>query len=481
MKSEILKTIVKLPDNFRKMRRFTGAVGSDAVEAMHRLMVMVEKVSSPEGGWPAFMEPTPENLLPYLTEEVCEVVQALNGVNQDCEGVVIFSSRYVLIEDLVRRLLWFLARSSPDIMRLVGGVQAEVKLDVEEDWKIGILRLVPVLQVKTAEGCWGVDLGTGEVFDGGQFTPRLIKFKGCFLGLGCVFSENFLQTLQHIILRAYDKFDVFFEGFVSKALFPKSQWVSGEFGVSLSWDFLEGVMDLDDNFKGLDEGLNLQGSVLANNYFEGVMKDCLMGLPVDNLAVKEAEKVAALMVDCLEGNALKSEVLDVVNVACYLRDFSQKEKVLLEDFRHRLLWQIIGCSEVVMQLVGGVRGRILQPQFGWRNGLFCLMPVLVIKERSSGKWKRSLDLRTGEVLVLRGMPVFNEAMVQSCECGLLRDLVPVGNLMRWLRKQVLLLPEVGCLLKGCEVDYWGSGGEKVPVIVKLGFAWRLVDDYEPKL
>jgi hypothetical protein len=475
MKSEHLKTIVKVPDAIRKVQvqRF-GGVSPVAVEAMHRLMFMVEQVGSPEGGWPDHLQPTPENLLPYLTEEVCEVLQALNEENKRDEGVVIFSSSYVLMADLVRRLLWFLAKSSPEIMRLVGGVQAEVKLNVEEDWKIGILRLVPVLDVKTIEDFWAVDLGTGEVWDGGQFTLARIKFKGGFLGRDCVFSESLLERLQAIVLRVSPELDVFFKGFSGQVLCPNQEWLLCDLGMSWSWDFLEGVMGFDEDFKDNDEGLVLKNSSLGKGYFENLVKDFLMGLPVGDLNLGEPEMAANLMVDSLQEKEGNSRVLDLVSGACFLRGILGQERVFLEDFRRQLLWQIIGCSEVVMQLVGGVRARVLQPNGGWQKGVFSLVPVLVVKGRDSGKLNKSIDLRTGDSLVLRGVGVVNDAMIFSDECSLLRDLMPVGILMKWVRKQFLLMPEMGLLLKGCEVNYGRLGGVDRPVIVKLGFVWRLV-------
>ncbi|HEY9810257.1 MAG TPA: hypothetical protein V6D13_13085 [Halomicronema sp.] len=475
MKSELLKTIVKVPDAIRKvqLQRF-GGVSPVAVEAMQRLMVMVEQVGSPEGGWPAHLQPTPENLLPYLTEEVCEVLQALNEENKRDEKVVIFSSGYVLMADFVRRLLWFLAKSSPEIMRLVGGVQAEVQLNVEEDWKIGILRLVPVLEVKTVEDFWGVDLGTGEVWDGGRFTPRLIKFKGGFLGRDCVFSESLLERLQAIVLRVSPELGVFFKGFSGQVLCPYQEWLLCDLGLSWSWDFLEGVMGFDEDFKHNDEGFVLGSSGLAKGYFEDLVKDFLMGLPVGDLNCGEGEMAANLMVDSAQENEGNSRFLDVVSGACFLRGFLGEDRFFLEDFRRRILWQFIGCSEVVMQLVGGVRARVLQPSGGWEKGVFSLVPVLVVKGRDSGKLNKSIDLRTGDSLVLRGVGVVNDAMICSDECSLLRDLVPVGNLMKWVRKQFFLVPEMGLLLKGCEVSYGGVDGADRPVIVKLSLVWRLV-------
>ncbi|MBW4519255.1 MAG: hypothetical protein KME16_06080 [Scytolyngbya sp. HA4215-MV1] len=58
-------------------------------------------------------------------------------------------------------LLWQISRASYEMMRLIGGIEATV-LQPHWGWKLGILRMLVMLQITTVGDTWEMDLATGQ-------------------------------------------------------------------------------------------------------------------------------------------------------------------------------------------------------------------------------------------------------------------------------------------------------------------------------
>ena len=59
------------------------------------------------------------------------------------------------------RLLWQISRSSYEMMRLIGGIEATV-LQPHWGWRLGLLRMLAMLQITTVGDTWEIDLATGQ-------------------------------------------------------------------------------------------------------------------------------------------------------------------------------------------------------------------------------------------------------------------------------------------------------------------------------
>ncbi len=220
--------------------------------AMTRLVEIVAELRSPLGGWPADLPKTSENLVPYVLEEACDVLDACKesgsrgaeeqgsrhraeeqgsrgAGEQRCRGAEEQRSRgaeenfsplpmagppappfpapLMVVDDLIPRLLWHLVSSSYDVMQLIGGVPAQVvrsrsgvatlspKADPDAaKSEIGLIRLVVSLSVWNSDHDWAIDLATHNVTVGAQClhpSPETLETE--FLDLSADFWHKLTQ------------------------------------------------------------------------------------------------------------------------------------------------------------------------------------------------------------------------------------------------------------------------------------------------
>ncbi|GEM_PF-1029861 len=147
---------------------------SGAVAAVRQLMELVIGLRSPTGGWPATIPQTPENLAPYVSEEVEVLLDAL----AHSPAAPYPTDTLWTILDLVPTLLWLIASSSYESMHLLEGVRARVYA-TDAQFTLRIIRLVPVLELTTESGQAAIDLVTLEapathLYLSGHTTLRLL-------------------------------------------------------------------------------------------------------------------------------------------------------------------------------------------------------------------------------------------------------------------------------------------------------------------
>jgi hypothetical protein len=65
------------------------------------------------------------------------------------------------LTDWMPRLLWQISRTSYEMMRLIGGIEATV-LQPHWGWRLGLLRMLAMLQITTVGDTWEIDLATGQ-------------------------------------------------------------------------------------------------------------------------------------------------------------------------------------------------------------------------------------------------------------------------------------------------------------------------------
>lgn len=145
-------------------------IPANLVQAMQELIQILAHLRSPNGAWPSNLPQTPENLIPYVIEEVSEVLTAYRGIT-NCELRITngeyFTSPAPLLQPpvilflntLVPQLLWNLSQTSYQFMRLLTGINAEILLP-NQDWTPGKLRLVASLIIKTENLESSIDLAT---------------------------------------------------------------------------------------------------------------------------------------------------------------------------------------------------------------------------------------------------------------------------------------------------------------------------------
>ncbi|MFQ3629395.1 MAG: hypothetical protein SNJ81_17705, partial [Cyanobacteriota bacterium] len=142
------------------------------VRAMQTLMALVDEVRSPENGWDAQTPPTPEAIAPYVADEACDLLEALEASDALAAGEIdgAFPTEaadaskspplwtpYCTLDSLTPKLLWGLARSAVEVMRLLESVPATVA-PAGAVRQRGQLRLAAVLELHAEDGTQRHDL-----------------------------------------------------------------------------------------------------------------------------------------------------------------------------------------------------------------------------------------------------------------------------------------------------------------------------------
>ncbi|MGE5659846.1 MAG: hypothetical protein ACM37W_24920 [Actinomycetota bacterium] len=122
----------------------------------------------------------------------------------------------------------------------------------------------------------------------------------------------------------------------------------------------------------------------------------------------------------------------------------------IADLTLKLLWHIIRSSYEIMQLVGGVKARVLQPTCEWETGTLRLMAIFQVNGADSD-WK--IDVGAGQLLQRNLQWLVTNAIVQSDESGLCKELVEIENLLSGIIRELRTTsPEIGLWMDGVAVD-----------------------------
>ncbi|MGA1264230.1 MAG: hypothetical protein ACO331_10060, partial [Prochlorothrix sp.] len=170
------------------------------ITAMEQLIELVAEVRSPEGGWPADRSPTAENLTPYVLDEAYDLLVALQQSHQPEQqapwqpfhALQQLLQRRLLVVDAIPHLLWTIARSSPQAMKLLAGMRAEI-FQPGQTWERGVLRLVALLELRTPHLHWTLDLATLEPPPPELQTNTLVRWSDNKIH----WVEGFLQGLHN--------------------------------------------------------------------------------------------------------------------------------------------------------------------------------------------------------------------------------------------------------------------------------------------
>lgn len=194
------QTVLHLRDEPALQETLGGWVATpEVVQAMEQLMRWVGAVRSPDGGWPSDRPATPENLTPYVLDEAYDVLLALERSLssqvqrpfQPLHALQDLLERRLLVGDAIPHLLWAIARSSPQTMKLLAGVPAET-FQPGQTWSNGVLRLLVILELRTPNLHWVMDLATLEPPPPDLPTSTLVRWSDQSIH----WIEGFLQELQ---------------------------------------------------------------------------------------------------------------------------------------------------------------------------------------------------------------------------------------------------------------------------------------------
>ncbi|WP_017715010.1 hypothetical protein [Kamptonema formosum] len=487
----VSKTVLKLSFPAIANRLSSGrAVSERAVGAMSRLAEIVAKLRSPAGGWPSHRPQTPETLAPYVTEEAYDAIEALQEEEKEkkAEKEKRPTPQYILVEDLIPRLLWYMARSSLEVMRLLEGVRARGLR--ESRWEAGGLRLVAILTAQAAGRSWAVDLATQEpvASKDARFSAAVcerIELDGGNIWKGAL--EELAQRVRQQILAASPELKSLLDGASVELLEPGKSWQSGSIELKFDFQFTAVAGAVTGTPAGTsggplaaaparaggeispagETGVRLVSPALQEQYLHSAIREYLTGaVSLMQLEVSppsgggskktRSPQSGGVLASIPPADLIPSLVRAVWDFA-EVRQEATASSERLDSLAHRLLWQMIGSSYEVMQLTGSVKASVLQPERSWETGTVRLLGTLKVR---AGDLNWDLDIAAGQVLPSSPYLLPASAIIQSHACRHLREPARVENLLASYRKQLRETAAfAGVLADGISVKCTAPAGE----------------------
>lgn len=440
------------------------------VGAMQRLVAILTELRSPEGGWPAELPQTPDNLAPYVLEEVYECLEALARQTPEPPTPAPPSLDYGAaswpLGELALKLLWYAARGSYRLMQLLGGLPARV-CQPGEPWQTGVVRLVVVLSAKGPDGRWTLDLTTSQAVPPLLPHESLIQFEAGAESTS-LWVASLRQQLVQQICTATPEAAGFLDPFPAEWLIPGQRWQSGVLRLRFGFAFTP-EEDAGDRPLDLDDAPEVPAAAVGVRSL-----DPLMLMPYATSVIEQ--EVAKFLPDLRHLEAEEADltqgdtnlVTQLVVAGCAVLDRFQtaahgavghlQARLPLEDWVSGLLWRVTSSDFRVMQGVGGVPVRVLLPGAPWQEGLLRLR-LLGLVETTEQEWV--LDLATGQAIAEDALP--DDAMIAQGD-ALVSAIAYLTELQDRLRSRA---PEVAALLEGVAAEIQAGDAEWQEAWVRL--------------
>jgi len=450
---------------------------SQVLAAMQQLVEIVQLVRSPVGGWDPNRPATPENLLPYVSEEASDLLDALESTldslsRRPGEGVESWLSQelwqnYCLAEDFAPQLLWGIARSAYGVMRLLEGVRAVV--GEGEARSPGVLRLAALLHISIADYSQTMDLVT-------YYPPTrtladsipIQLLEGSPMAASKPAGEVLQGFVQQIRMTTPAVLS-FLEGVSVTALTPQHPWQSGTLQLQMGLEFIPDREGMGAIAPAPGPRLKFTDTVWLEAYRTNVLQQYLATLipqlsAYQNMAQAELPPLSEDILPLLVQNAC--EVADLLEQAPpFLVQRSAADGIPLADLLPWLLWCVSRSAYEVMHLIGGLQCRLLEPGQDWRSGRLRLLLTLKV---STPEQDWYFDLATGHMPEPDGFPLDGDVVVQ------LPARLGGGQpslIEQWQSRVMAAIetatPELRFLLEGTAVDISADEAEPVPALVQL--------------
>ncbi len=415
-------------------------LGGTAAEALAQLVGQSIALRSPTGGWPAHLPQTADNLALYLSEETAELLESLDTA----PPLPPPAPRLLPLPALVPHLLWLLASSGYEIMRLIEGVKAQVYRP-EAQGAVQIVRLLPVLMLTVDGTDYALDLVTQTDPVPSLYLPEgtQIRLLENDLDSQPVLCENLLEQIVDLIRYTQPGLSALLgDHYPVDTLRPFQPWQPGCLRLHLHLAEMEAqlqsqpyngpreeVADLPhlssesgQSTEAAAAGFTLDdfASTLVDSPDDataGVLGDWLTftdELWIQIFLTAYAQQLIAQHLPQLIPNGesnLAMEQLSRREDLCHrvthtatdlvrganglFKHTFVHEPVLVADVWPRLRWYLAQSSERVMQLMGGVSAQVLPPGLGWQQGSLYLRPLMQL---TTPKRSWIIDLSRGRLL-----------------------------------------------------------------------------------
>ncbi|MBD2111356.1 MULTISPECIES: hypothetical protein [Cyanophyceae] len=418
--------------------------------AVKQLVAQSMRLRSPLGGWPADLPQTPDNLAPYLSEETGELLDLLTASTLPVPS----ASVLVPVPHLVPHLLWMLASSGYEVMRLIEGVQARI-FSPQAQGAIRIVRLMPVLTLTSEKTGYALDLVTQTDPVSALYLAKDVEIQllendldGQLLSCGDLLA----QVAQQVVGYTQPGLGALLvDGCEVDALRPFQPWQNGILHLRLHLAEMETQgpsQPYSSHGEAMPDALYLPpgGKQSAGTAVSGFTLDDFASTLVDGpddatagvlgdwltftderwiqtfLSAYAEQVVAQHLPQMLLGsegdredlcNRVTYAATDLVQGASGLfKHTFVHEPVLVADLWPRLRWHLAQSSERVMQLMGGVSAQVLPPGLSWQQGSLYLRPLMQLTT-SNRSW--IVDLGRGRLLPTAPQALPGEAAVDVAD------------------------------------------------------------------
>lgn len=412
------QTVCRMPP--MTVDRLGPTVNPALQQALGQLADIVLSLRSPASGWPADLPFTPEALLPYVGEEVGEVLDLLGQTTNEqaaVEGATGGTGAAVVmsIPDLIPHVLWMLASSSYEVMHLIEGIKSRV-YHGETAYTVRVIRLVPVLLLVTEDQRYALDLATQT-----DPSPSLCLEDGVQLRLldndldsqPIQVSDLIAQIVQLVSYGQPALHKLLTTGCPVTAVRPFQAWQTGQLRLHLHLADM-GVLSRPD--EGTAMGIETAGTprpdalpaaspaFTLDDFAETLVEDVESphtGVFGDWLTFTDEAWVqrflrAAVQQMMTQGMGSLAPGIGVdgadpelawVRLAHWATGLVQgpnglfkhtfvQDSALVADVWPRLRWYLAQSSERVMQLMGGVPAQLLCPGRNWQQGVLSLRSLM---------------------------------------------------------------------------------------------------------
>lgn len=522
--------ILQLPRPDAADRVASGRV----VRAMQTLMALVEEVRSPENGWNANMLPTPEAIAPYVADEACDLLEALEAPKAleapearaidgafppeaaDSPKLAPLWTPYCTLNSLTPKLLWGLARSAVEVMRLLESVSATVA-PAGTVRQRGRLRLAAVLELHAEEGTQRHDLvmhqpGRSPLSSDAQ----IYELDGAAVSSTLTAGQILMAIAQQVEL-VTPALSPLLVGLPIQLLLPEHDWQPATLRLHLELEFLPGGLPASAELpNGSSAEVSASPDALPLNHEEALpttlqftpgawlqrycthLKDHALAHQILNLSGCRTVTEAVFPLPAEE------VVPRLVSDACLLLDLqadsplfapieSWQDRMQGDRLRSRLLWSLSRSSPALMQLLGGVKVRMLQPEAPWDAGTLRLLVTLKLQTPEMDWY---IDLATGRMPEPTVFPLAADVVLQAGDLEFeaqpdaalpplsLQQPTPLEQLTHHVMQQIeTAVPEVHLLLEGAAVELWSDADPDphpatLQVLVDFDFVpdWHLTPD-----
>lgn len=448
---------------------------ANCLTAMQRLVKRIAQLRSTDDG---SATATPQALLALVTQEAEEVLvqSAQKADPTKSEAIKVESSALEApitwcVGSLAPHLLWEIARSTHEVVRLIEGIPARISED-GEPWNSGILRLVTALELKRESTVYCFDLVTFEKT--AAVAPEYqVQIQAGLLGQHPVAATVLLQQLTAQILRATPTLSRFFEGFGADWLVPYQDWQIGSLKLRLGLEFLP-------------EAVNSSNGHLINNSPQPLIKFTQATWLEQHITTAVEDQLTQVLrqIPPIQSDLPQVEVLAAIvqqgcvaidqlqcSLALASRTFAQ-QTLPLEDLGLRLLWGINRTAYEVMQFISGIRVQVLQPQQAWSTGALRFVVCLTVRTPEHN-YQFDLARRSWGLSFL---PLAATAIVQTSEDVGYSQPIALSQLETVLWQHINQgAPEVSLLRSGTEVIVSTNDSQEFGVI-QLETAFEFTPD-----